>query len=424
MARIVHVNDLAIGADDARAVVNVERAQPGVQLFTLNGSLRQHGAPHDRDPGTRLSAISTALHRLKHDRLLQALLLLTLALAIFDPRPARAYLQWLDVPTLAGLTGLLILTQGVRTSGAIQRWALHLVARLHDVRALAIVLVLLSAALASVLTNDVALFLIVPLTLALDGIARIPRQRLVIFEALAVNAGSTFSPIGNPQNLLLWQHSGLSFAGYVVALAPAGAILLGMLLLLCMFAFPATPLQLDEGAMQPPALNAPLAIASALLLAGMVAALQWGFAWQAMLAVLAIGLVFFRRALVGVDWLLLVTFAAMFTGLGHLAAVPAVDAHLHALDWRDPRVLYGGGIVLSQLISNVPAAVLLQHYTHDLTLLAVAVNVGGSGLMIGSLANLIALRLDGSRGIGWRFHAWSIPYLVVTAVLVALLVLR
>ena len=53
-----------------------------------------------------------------------------------------------------------------------------------------------------------------------------------------------------------------------------------------------------------------------------------------------------------------------------------------------------------------------------------AVNVGGSGLMIGSLANLIALRLDGDRGIGWRFHAWSIPYLVVTAVLVALLILR
>ncbi|HEX7129518.1 MAG TPA: SLC13 family permease [Rhodanobacteraceae bacterium] len=367
-----------------------------------------------------MSAFAMALQRLKRDRLLQALLLLAVALAIYDPRPARAYLQWLDVPTLAGLTGLLILTQGVRTSGAIQRWALHLVARLHDVRALAIVLVLLSAALASVLTNDVALFLIVPLTLALDGIARIPRQRLVIFEALAVNAGSTFSPIGNPQNLLLWQHSGLSFAGYVVALAPAGAILLGMLLLLCMFAFPATPLQLDEGAMQPPTLNAPLAIASALLLAGMVAALQWGFAWQAMLAVLAIGLVFFRRALVGVDWLLLVTFAAMFTGLGHLAAVPAVDAHLHALDWRDPRVLYGGGIVLSQLISNVPAAVLLQHYTHDLTLLAVAVNVGGSGWMIGSLANLIALRLDGSPRIAWKFHAWSLPFLLASAVLVGL----
>jgi Na+/H+ antiporter NhaD/arsenite permease-like protein len=363
------------------------------------------------------------LQRLKHDRLLQALLLLTAALAIYDPRPPRAYLQWLDVPTLAGLTGLLTLTQGVRASGAIQRWALHLVARLHDARVLAIVLVLLSAALASVLTNDVALFLVVPLTLAVDRIAKIPRQRLVIFEALAVNAGSTFSPIGNPQNLLLWQHSRLSFAGYIAALAPAGAILLGMLLLLCVFAFPAAPLQLDEGAMKPPPLNVPLAIGATLLLAGMVAALQWGYAWQAALTVLAAGVVFFRRSLLGVDWMLLLTFAAMFVGLGHLAAVPAVNAHLHALDWRDPRVLYGGGIVLSQLISNVPAAVLLQHYTHDLPLLAVAVNVGGSGLMIGSLANLIALRLDGSPRIAWKFHAWSVPFLLASAVLIGLLVL-
>jgi Na+/H+ antiporter NhaD/arsenite permease-like protein len=371
-------------------------------------------------PETHLSAFKTALRRLKHDRLLQALLLLTLALAILDPRPARNYLHWLDVPTLAGLTGLLVLTQGVRTSGAIQRWALHLVARLHDVRALAITLVLLAAALASVLTNDVALFLVVPLTLAVDGIAKIPRQRLVIFEALAVNAGSTFSPIGNPQNLLLWQHSGLSFPGFAAALAPAGAILLGMLLLSCVFAFPATPLQLDEQAMEPPPLNGPLAIAATLLLAGMVAALEWGYAWQAALAVLVMGVVFFRRALAGLDWMLLVTFAAMFVGLGHLAAVPAVDAHLQAFDWHDPRVLYGGGIVLSQLISNVPAAVLLQNYTHELTLLAVAVNVGGSGLMIGSLANLIALRLDGSPRIAWRFHAWSVPFLLVAAVLVGL----
>jgi Na+/H+ antiporter NhaD/arsenite permease-like protein len=387
--------------------------------FTPTTAFRQHGALSGT-PETQLSALRIALQRLKHDRLLQALLLLTVALAILDPRPARAYLQWLDVPTLAGLTGLLVLTQGVRTSGAIQRWALHLVARLHSVRMLALALVLLSAALASVLTNDVALFLIVPLTLAVDRIAKIPRPRLVIFEALAVNAGSTFSPIGNPQNLLLWQHSGLSFPGYVAALAPAGAILLGMLLLLCVFAFPATPLQLDERAMQPPPLNAPLAIAASLLLAGMVAALQFGLAWQAALIVLAIGIVFFRRALAGVDWMLLLTFAAMFVGLGHLAAVPAVDARLHAFDWRDPRVLYGGGIVLSQLISNVPAAVLLQNYTHDLTLLAIAVNVGGSGLMIGSLANLIALRLDGSPRIAWKFHAWSVPFLIVAAVLVGL----
>ncbi|HJR12015.1 MAG TPA: SLC13 family permease [Rhodanobacteraceae bacterium] len=365
------------------------------------------------------------LHRLRRDRLLQALLLLVLALAILDPRTPRTYLGWLDLPTLAGLTGLLILTEGVRASGHVQRFALHLVARLHNVRALAFVLVLLAATFATVLTNDVALFLVVPLTLAIDRIARIPRQRLVIFEALAVNAGSTFSPIGNPQNLLLWQHSGMGFFGYAAALAPTGAVLLGVLLAACGFAFSTAPLQLDEDkadrSMRP---ETPLFAGSALLLAVMVFALQWGYAMPAALILIAIGILFFRRVLASVDWGLLVTFAAMFVGLGHLAALPSVQAHVGVLAWHDPRATYAGGIVLSQFISNVPTAVALLHYAPNLTLLAAAVNVGGAGLMIGSLANLIALRLDGSRGIGWRFHAWSVPYLVATALIVAAVLLH
>jgi len=370
-----------------------------------------------------LSATALALHRLKHDHLLQALLGLTLALAILDPRPPGEYLDWLDVPTLAGLTGLLILTQAVRLSGLIQRWALALVARLSSVRMLALTLVLLSAMLASMLTNDVALFLVVPLTLAIDAIARVPRARLVIFEALAVNAGSTLSPIGNPQNLLLWQHSALAFPRFTLAVLPAGGIMLALLLCVACAAFPSAPLQLQR-AVEPPGLNVPLGIGATLLLGGMVAALQFHHAVEAMLLVFALGIVFFRRVLAGVDWMLLVTFAAMFTGLGHLSAVPWVNAHVAMLDWHDPRVLYGGGIALSQAISNVPAAVLLQNYTGDLTLLAIAVNVGGSGIMIGSLANLIALRLDGSPRIAWKFHAWSIPYLLASAVLVALWALR
>ena len=382
----------------------------------------QHGASHREHP--RLSVLSRALDRIRGDHLLQALLLLTLALAIFDPRPARDYLRWLDLPTLSGLTGLLVLTQGVRASGHVQRFAMHLLASIHDARTLAYVLMLMAALLASVLTNDVALFLIVPLTLAIDRIARIPRQRMVIFEALAVNAGATFSPIGNPQNLYLWQHSQLTFFGYVAKLAPTGAVLLVVLLATCRFAFPATPLQVNEQAVATPRLNTPLLAGSLSLLALMVAALEWGFAIPAALLLLLAGLLFFRRVLARVDWFLLLTFAAMFTGLGHLAALPLVQSHVGALGWSDPRITYAGGIAVSQLISNVPAAVLLQHYAPDATLLASAVNVGGAGLMIGSLANLIALRLEGSRGVGWRFHAWSIPYLLATAVLVALVVLR
>ena len=367
--------------------------------------------------------VTGALLRIRRDHLLQVLLLLTVVLALFDPRTPREYARWLDLPTLAGLAGLLVLTQAVRLSGLIQRLASMLVARVSSVRMLAIALVLLSASLASVLTNDVALFLVVPLTLAISAIAQVPRQRLVIFEALAVNAGSTPSPIGNPQNLLLWQHSGLAFPQFVLALLPAGAIMLVLLLGASLVAFPSTPLRL-QGAMRQQAVDLPLGIGAALALFGMVLALQFRLAPQAALLVLVLAAAGFRRVLVGVDWMLLLTLALMFVGLGHLAAMPWIHAHIGAVDWRDPRVLYAGGIALSQAISNVPAAVLLQHYTHDFTLLAIAVNVGGSGLMIGSLANLIALRLDGSPRIAWKFHAWSIPFLLASAALVWLWTLR
>jgi len=371
-----------------------------------------------------LQALRLAVSRLKNDWLLLALLVLTVAMALYDPRPPRAYLRWLDVSTLAGLAGLLMLTQAVCASGYVQLWALRLVARLHGVRALAFVLVALSGVLSTVLTNDVALFLVVPLTLAIARIARVPQQRLVIFEALAVNAGSTFSPIGNPQNLLLWQHSGLSFPAYVAALAPAGAIMSALLLAACWFAFPAQPVLLDERAVEHPATHLPMLAGASVLLLGMVAALQWGYAIPAMLAVLAIGIVCFRRVLAGVDWVLLLTFAVMFVGLGHFAALPAVRDLLGRLDWHDPRVVYAGAIVAAQCISNVPAAVLLQHYTGNLTLLATAVNVGGYGVAIGSLANLIALRLEGGHGAHGHFHLWSAPFLVVSALLVGLVVLR
>jgi Na+/H+ antiporter NhaD/arsenite permease-like protein len=262
-------------------------------------------------PATREIHPATPSHawrqRVAHDYLLWTLLALVAILALVDPRPPRAYLGWLDLPTLAGLCGLLVLTQGVLASGHVQRLALQLVARLRHVRALAFVLVLLAAALATALTNDVALFLVVPLTLAIDRVARIPRQRLVIFEALAVNAGSTFSPIGNPQNLLLWQHSGLGFFGYVAALAPTGAVLLAVLLIACRLAFPATPLRFDAAAATPAPVDTPLLVGALVLLAALVAALQFKLAVLAALLVLAIAGLCFRRVLREVDWPLLVT---------------------------------------------------------------------------------------------------------------------
>ncbi len=363
---------------------------------------------------------------LLQERLLLMFGLLALVLGVVDPRPWSHYRVWLDLPTLLGLVALLVSIEAIRSSGYVQQAAQALTRRMQSLRGLALLLVSAAAMLSMLLTNDVSLFLIVPLTVALGLEAEIPVLRLVIFEALAVNAGSTLSPIGNPQNLLLWQRSGVSMVAFLAAMAPAFLVMTALLLALTWLAFPARALRRDEGGATPapesardPAPKRPwLGTLAGLLLAATVVLLQQGRAALACGVVLAVFMLADRNVLKRVDWLLLATFVAMFLGLGHLAQWPPVQALLQALDWKQAWVMFLGGTLLSQFISNVPTAVLLSHYTTDYTALAVAVNVGGFGLGIGSLANLIALRLEGSRGALAAFHRTSVPFLLVCAPLV------
>src|SRR4029077_10990549 len=83
-----------------------------------------------------------------------------------------------------------------------------------------------------------------------------------------------------------------------------------------------------------------------------------------------------------------------------------------------PTRLFLVGVVASQLISNVPAAILLAHYSPDWLVIAYAVTVGGFGLVTGSLANLIALRLAQDPRLWLRFHGRSVQCLLLSGTLV------
>jgi Na+/H+ antiporter NhaD/arsenite permease-like protein len=358
--------------------------------------------------------------RLKSEGLLLVFTALAVVLAALDPQPLANYQHWLQLPTLAGLLGLLIAIQGIRDSGLVQHVATGMVLRMHSLRTLGLLLVASSAVLSMVLTNDVSLFLMVPLTVALGGISNLPLLRMVVLEALAVNAGSTLSPIGNPQNLLLWQVAHLSFIDFVASMLPVAAVMLALLLALTWYWLPSGQVDLDTRRIDERDTSAALATLSCIALIGMVLLMEYGHAPSgALLMLLAFGLLRWRT-LAGIDWLLLATFAAIFLGLGHLADLPPVRHALERLDFSQPLTLYASGIIASQLISNVPATVLLLERAPDPLALAAAVNVGGFGLAIGSMANLIALRLA-KQPRGWRlFHLVSIPFLLVCAPLVYL----
>jgi len=361
------------------------------------------------------------LQALARDRFFHLLLVIGVGLSFFVPFAPKGWPEAIDWHTIITLSGLMMLTKGVELSGYFDVLGRKTVRRFATERKLALFMVLAAAMLSTFLTNDVALFIVVPLTLTLRKLCEIPVNRLIIFEALAVNAGSLLTPIGNPQNILLWGRSGLSFAAFTWQMAPLALAMMASLLVVCWFAFPNKALNYHSGSVTPQ-WKPRLVWGCLALYIVFLTALEMKFALWGALLVAAGFLVLARRVLISVDWTLLLVFIAMFIDVHLLIQLPALQGALHSVTDLSPLGLWLTAIGLSQFISNVPSTILLINYVPPTVLLAWAVNVGGFGLLPGSLANLIALRMANDRRIWWRFHVWSLPMLIWAALIGFMLV--
>ena len=344
--------------------------------------------------------------------LLWVLLAAAVIFAVVRPRAPMDYLRLVDWQTVGALAGLLAITQGVERSGMLQGAAARLLSRTSELRNLVFLLAASAAVLSALVTNDVSLFLLVPLTRVLATQAHLPLARLVVIEALAVNAGSALTPIGNPQNLFLWHRSGESFVGFMAMMAPTVGVMLFWLFAAIRFLVPRAPITLKPSTEAAPREPRLLAL-SGVLFVGFVIALDQRWLLAGLAGVFGAFLLLRPRVLLGVDWALLAIIALMFVDLRQLAELPAVAALLGQLPIGEGWRAYLAAIVASQFISNVPATILLEGFVHDLPALAAGVSVGGFGCVLGSLANLIALRLAKVPNGLREFHRISIPFLLV-----------
>ncbi|AOR67855.1 citrate transporter [Burkholderia stabilis] len=360
---------------------------------------------------------------LAQEPVLSVLALGLIVLQWVRPQPFSVLAGLIDWQTVATLAGLLMLTKALELSGCLMWLAHRIVHHVRSERGLAMLLVVFAAVLSMWLTNDVALFVVVPLMVSLRALTPLPFRRLVIVVALAVNAGSVATPLGNPQNLFLWQLSGVSFGRFVVTLGPLAIALMVLLLAVTACAFRAKPLDLSGDAVALP-VQRMHALIAAVLFAAFVLLADAHHPLPGLVAVAIVLLVVKRNAVLKIDWLLLLIFVLMFVVLRSAAALPVVhDAIAHAhLD--SPLRVFAAGAVLSQGISNVPAAILLSEFTHDWRALAFGVSVGGFGFAIGSLANLIAVRLAKEPRMWLPFHLVSIPFALASAALGAWLLVH
>ena len=257
-------------------------------------------------------------------------------------------------------------------------------------------LVLITFFLAALVTNDVALVVVVPLTLAMNTNRK---GALVMIEAFAANAGSALTPFGNPQNLYLYWHYQVEPVAFVTTIAPLVVLYLVILLAAAFFikAAPGAGPWREAEPVERAALVY-LALLAVLVLV-VLRLLPFWFSFA-----LAAGVLLFSRRALTVDYALLFTFLVFFGLVDNVRFVlaPFIEHAGH---------VFAAAALSSQLIGNVPAAILLAEFTSNWRALLWGVSVGGFGSLLASFANLIAYRFFVNyqedpakrRAFTWRF---------------------
>ena len=330
------------------------------------------------------------LQYFRREVVLTIALLAALASFLLVP-PGVHTLEGIDLTTLLMLFSLMAIVAGFRHMGAFDKLAGAVTRRIRTLRGLAVALVTGCFLLAMVATNDVALITLVPFTLLLMKQAHMKHQTLtVVLETIAANLGSMVTPIGNPQNLYLYSSGQLDALDFPALTWPYAALAFALLMAGCMLV-PSEPVA--TAAAPEERLN-PMKLALYGLLTLLVIATLIGYYPVLLLAVavLLLTLTLDRAVLRQVDYTLLATFVCFFVFVASVKAYAPLAAWLEGLMAGSPLLT---SLLASQVISNVPACLLLSPFTQDASALMLGVNLGGLGTLVASLASLISFRLYG-----------------------------
>lgn len=307
--------------------------------------------------------------------------------------PSKEYISYIDFRTLALLLALMLVVQGLKSCGLFDVLVNSLMRHIKNRRQLALMLVMLCFFSSMLITNDVALITFVPFTIMLLEIISEPAYSiyLIVLETIAANLGSMFTPIGNPQNLYLYSISGLSIGDFLKLMLPYTGISFLLLIVTIMLIKPIKITDMSNPDEQTPDIF-PLIAYIALFVICILTVLHI-LDYRIMLGiVLAAVLILNYRLLTKADYILLLTFVAFFIFIGNMKQIPAVSNILSSLVTGRECIV---SVAASQIVSNVPAAMLLSGFTDSYSELIIGTNLGGLGTLIASMASLISFKFYG-----------------------------
>jgi Na+/H+ antiporter NhaD/arsenite permease-like protein len=372
------------------------------------------------------------------DRAGAALLGASLMVAFGVLTPDEAYAA-VDMETIALLLGMMIVVANLRLSGFFRLVIRFAIARAGHPLMLLAAIVILSGVLSAFLVNDAICLVMTPLVL--DLVTRLKRDPVpyLLAVAMASNAGSVATITGNPQNMIIGSLSHIPYATFAFALSPIAVV--SLVIAFCLIAVSHREeffrsgrftVEADSGAV---VYHRPLVTKTVAVLAAMVVLF---FAGQPVAKVAIVGgalLLFTRRVnpkkvYVDIDWPLLVMFAGLFivvAGLDKAVLDADTIARLGRIDLGNVPVLAAITAVLSNLVSNVPAVLVLRPFVerladpqHAWQVVAMASTLAGNFTIVGSVANLIVVERARARGVEigfWHYFRVGAPLTILSIVL-------
>lgn len=335
----------------------------------------------------------------KHNRILEfikretilTIALLLAAVSMFIVPPSEAYADYIDWNTILLLFNLMAVVAGFQKLGVFSMIGSALLKKIHTSRQLTLILVFLPFFFSMLITNDVALITFVPFALIILKLADKESILLpiVVLQTLAANLGSMLMPMGNPQNLYLYTLSGLTLADFIKLMLPL-FLLAAVILFLAIFFIKNTPVEIVMAPAGKVKITGFSLVSYSILLILCILCVLKYFSPLWLTGIICLYLVIWDRSIFPkLDYSLLATFIGFFIFIGNISQIESFRAALQGVIASHEIPV---AILSSQIISNVPTALLLSGFTNQYASLIIGVNLGGLGTLIASMASLISYK--------------------------------
>jgi Na+/H+ antiporter NhaD/arsenite permease-like protein len=326
------------------------------------------------------------------DKVFVIALVLALASMILNP-PSLDYFSYINLKVIAIMFTLMFAVAGLYETHFFDFIATKLVIMFKRISLITLIILWTTFFLAMLLTNDAVLLTLVPFAIFILKHANQEKNliSLLILMTFAANMGSALTPMGDPQNIYLYAFYNIPFKTFIQAMLPITFMGFVLITLFNFIFISNEPCKLNIVA--PEVKHHKIALYVLLLINGILCVIHVIPEEVTFIITIVVGFFTAKHLFRRVDYPLLLTFVCFFIFTANISQSSDLMAFFHRL-LESPLNVYFSGLLTSQLISNVPAAVLLSTFTKPTywKSLLYGVNIGAMGTIIGSLASLITFK--------------------------------